>query len=293
VVIAAFFGWVAWRSRGERLSVPQWGFLAALGTSISGGVLGVLLGVQLVTAKVDFPSGLEDAHPATMVVGFLVPVALAMVEWAFFFPRPPVATRAGKVQMIFPFAGGLVLMIALLIDVTPLAPVAVLLEIVGIIIFVVRLWPRFREVDFMAATPHRHALMGAVGVVFVIGLAQFFIARYDGDFDKVPPNELLALDHAEFIGAMTNSIFAMIIAATFVSRRDARLDHAVFFLVNIGIIGFVIGLLGDVTFIKRLFAPIMGIGLLIGLGTYAWRLLPGLGTAEELPATGWMAKAEV
>src|SRR5688572_10759611 len=43
LVIAGMFLWVLYRSRGLALSVPHWGFLAALGTSIVGGVLGVLL----------------------------------------------------------------------------------------------------------------------------------------------------------------------------------------------------------------------------------------------------------
>jgi hypothetical protein len=269
-VIAGFTGWVIYRAKRTELGVPHIGFLAALGTSIVGGVLGILLGLELATGKNWLPGDI-GAHPATMVVGFLVPVGLAMAEWAFFFPTPPKATRLGALQMAFPFAGGMVLMLSMLLEVTALAPIAILLQIAGIAIFLKRLWPEFRRVSLTAASPGRHAIMATVGLAFVIGLAQYFVIKYEGDFDLVPSNQLLALDHAQFIGLMTNSLFAMLMAAT-AGPRGNRVDQAVFILVNVGIAGFVVGLLGDVTALKRIFTPLMGTGLIVGLAVYAARL---------------------
>lgn len=284
LVIAGFFAWVLARARGAELGVPHWGFLAALGTSIVGGVLGVLLGLQIATDDTYLPDGGVDAHPATMVVGFLVPVGLAMSEWAFFFPNPPKATRLGIIQMTFPFAGGIILMTSVMWDITPLAPVAILLQIIGVGIFLKRLWPGFREIDLRQATPGRHAIMSAVSIIFVVGLAQYFVARYEGDFDLVPRNQLLALDHSQFIGLMTNSIFAMLMAAS-IGPRGNRLDQAVFLAVNIGLVGFAAGLLFDVTELKRAFTPIMGAGLFLGLGVYALRLLEvEFGGVSQRPA---------
>lgn len=274
LVIVGFFAWILSRLRATELGVPHWGFLAAVAISIVGGVLGVLLGLEIATGDNWLPEGGDGAHPATMVVGFLFPVALGMSEWAFYFPRPPRATRAGIIQMAFPFAGGLVLMVALLLDITPLAPVAILLEIVGVVIFLVRMWPNFRSLNFLEATAGRYAAISALGSVWVIGLAQYFVIRHEGDFDLVPDHQLLALDHSQFIGSATNAIFAMLFAATLARGIDKRLHQLIFLLVNIGIAGFAIGLLGDVTAMKRTFAPMMGIGLLIGLFTFAWGLLP-------------------
>ncbi|MGD9932594.1 MAG: hypothetical protein AB7T37_02660 [Dehalococcoidia bacterium] len=280
--IAGFFAWVVYRARGQELGVPQWGFIAALGTSIAGGVLGVLLGLEIATGDNYLPTGGEDAHPATMVVGFLIPVALAMAEWAFFFPRPPKATRAGQIQMIFPFAGGVLLGLSLLLNIEPLAPLAILLELVGVIIFVVRMFPRWRMLNLLEATPGRYGLASAIAIIFVIGLAQYWIIKYEGDFDLVETHELLALDHSQFIGGMTNAIFAMLMLATVPGRKGGRIDQVIFLLVNIGIIGFVVGLLSDSAPPKHMFTPIMGAGLLLGLGTYAYRLLPEVfGTREE------------
>jgi hypothetical protein len=50
-------------------------------------------------------------------------------------------------------------------------------------------------------------------------------------------------------------------------------------MVNVGVAGFAISLLGDWTIGKRIFAPIMGTGLLLGLGIFAYGLLPQ-GTRE-------------
>ena len=272
LIIVGFCIWVFVRARGSELGVPHWGFLAALGTSVVGGILGVLLGFEISTGNNLIPGDGEGAHPATMVVGFLVPVGLAMSEWAFFFPNPPKASRLGIIQMAFPFLGGIFLMLSLMLDITPLAPLAILLQIIGLGIFVKRMWPEFRKVDLLAATPGRHAIAAVVGLIFVIGLAQYFVIKYEGDFDLVPDNQLLALDHSQFIGLMTNSIFAMLMAAT-IGRRGNRVDQIIFLAVNIGIIGFAAGLLFDVTVLKRISTPIMGTGLLLGLAVYALRLL--------------------
>ena len=123
---ASILGWFAWAvglARGRAVSVPMWGLLAALATSVTGGILGVLYGI-LITSSGDakvLPSGGEDAHPATMVVGFLVPVGMAVVEW---WLRPDEArakaTRAGFWQMALLFLGGFTLMLGVLLDVVPL-----------------------------------------------------------------------------------------------------------------------------------------------------------------------------
>ncbi len=284
LVIAAFFVWIASRARRIRLGVPHIGFLVAVATSIAGGVFGVLWGLMLATGDQYLPTGGEDAHPAIMVVGFLFPVALAMSEWAFTFPSPPPATRLGVIQMVFPFLGGLVLALSLLLDVDPLAPVAILLEIVGVVIFVVRMWGNFRSVRITEASPGRWALLSAIGSVFVIGLAQFFVIKYEGDFDLVPEHELLALDHSQFIASMTSAVFALLAAAT-AGRIAARLQHAVFALVSIGVTVFVIGLLSDTTALKRIGAPTMGIGLLLGLATFA------IAVAQDRPRSAATAAA--
>ncbi|MFQ5381277.1 MAG: hypothetical protein ACE5EF_06610 [Dehalococcoidia bacterium] len=272
-VIGAFFVWTLARARNSDLSVPHWGFLAALGTSIVGGVLGVLWGFDIATGKDLIPDGREEAHPAVMVVGFLIPVGLAMAEWAFTFPRPPKATRAGIIQMIFPFLGGIVLAVALLLEADPLTPLAVVLEVIGVVIFAVRMWPSFRAVRWFEADPGRHGVIASVSIAFTIGLAMYFVIRYEGDFDLVPDHQILALDHSNFVGVMTNAVFAMVIAATLSGGRWRSLDHLIFAGVNAGLVVFIVGLMGDWTWPKRIATPVMGATLLIAVVLYWIRLL--------------------
>lgn len=273
LVIAAFFAWIAARARHVPLGVPHLGFLAAVATSVVGGVLGVLWAIQIASGDQILPTGGEDAHPAVMVVGFLFPVALAMSEWAFTFPTPPVATRLGVIQMVFPFVGGIVLMLSLLLDVDALAPIAILLEIVGVVIFFVRMWPHLRRVEVREPSPGRWALLSAVGSVFVIGLAQYLVIQYEGDFDLAPTHQILALDHSQFIASMTAAVFAMLVAAT-AGLIDRRIEQATFVLVALGVVVFVIGLLADAAVLKRIGAPVMGTGLLVGLVSFALALAP-------------------
>jgi hypothetical protein len=44
-------------------------------------------------------------------------------------------------------------------------------------------------------------------------------------------------------------------------------------MVTIGLTVFVMGLLSDTTALKRIGAPMMGAGLLIGLASFAWALI--------------------
>ncbi len=282
--IAGFLAWVMLRARGMTMTAPHWGFLVAMGTSAVGGVVGVLLGYEIATGHNVLPSGGEDAHPGTMVIGFLIPVGMALSEWCFKWPRPEPARRLGTIQMVFPFLGGVVLLFSLLLDITALAPAAALLELVGVGIFVWRLWPSFRGVAWMARTAPRHAAASAIATLANILLLQYLVVRYSGDFDKVPDHELLALDHTMFIGVMTNAIFGLMFAAT--NRADVRwprADQVVFWGTNLGLVVFATGLLADVTALKRVSTPVMGAAILVGLAVYSVRF-----AAERLasPAPG-------
>jgi hypothetical protein len=97
----------------------------------------------------------------------------------------------------------------------------------------------------------------------------YLISRYADDFDAAPRHLLLALDHLMFVGVMTNAVFGFLLAAT-VARRSVmeQLDRVVFWMVNIGMAGFWFGFVLDTVWPKRLFTPIMGVGILLGVWVY-------------------------
>ncbi len=280
-VVIAFLVWVVAQSRHVALSVPRLGVLAGVATLGVGAVLGVLLGLEQ-AGTIDFmPSGTSDAHPATMVVGFLIPMGMALTEWRL-SPETinVVADRRGRIQIAAPFLGGVLLMIGALLDITPLIGMSLPLEVIGIVVFIRRLRVPMRAVDWTRGRWERASVATAMFLVADIALLVYIIVRYKGEVDDAPAHLLLALDHMMFIGVMTNSLFGLVDgAAKF--RRWPRVDNWVFWAMNTGLVVFAFGLLIDVTALKRTGAPIMGTAILIGILMMSARLSgPAIHTSE-------------
>ena len=92
---------------------------------------------------------------------------------------------------------------------------------------------------------------------------------------QVQPSGLknvLQSDGASPVTNENNDLFPWVFKAV-AGGRGKRSDDVIFWAVNIGIIGFAAGLLFDVTPLIHTFVPIMGLGLLHALATYARRLL--------------------
>lgn len=267
-------GWVVWiygSASSSVLSVPRLGILAAVTTLTFGGLLGVLLGVMIATGNEILPGDAYASHPATMVIGFLIPAGMALAEWNV---RPELleqrATRAGWLQIGLPFIGGICVTAGLLADSPPLISLSLPFEIIGVGIFVKRLWPGLRRVDGNSATPGFVASPTALWLVLNTVMFIYLIVRFKGDFDNARAGLILALDHMMFIGVMTNSLFAQVRAAT--SDVKPAAVRVLFYAVNIGLAGFVLGLLADTAILKQIFTPIMGLGILHGIALFTMAL---------------------
>ena len=265
-VIVAAFSWVVARARHVELSAVHLGFLAAVATSVAGGIIGVLLATEIATGRNVLPDGGDDAHPGTMVVGFLIPVGMALAEWGLRGNNLGRAGRLGTWQVALPFAGGIVLMIGLLFGIDPLPPLATIIELAGVVIFFKRLWGPLRAVEWGARTPGRYAAASAIAIIVNILFLNYLAGANGGDFDKVGDHQLLALDHTMFVGVLTNAIFAMLLVATAGRTRWPKLDNAVFVGLNLGLFGFVVGLLANhTTWLIRISTPVLGAAILAGL----------------------------
>ena len=285
--IIGFFLWVAWRARGIELSVTHLGFLAAVATSVAGGTIGVLLATRIATGQEVIPAAAKDAHPGTMVVGFLIPVGMALAEWCFGWPTLKPATRLGKWQIGLPFVGGVILMIGLLFDITPLTPIAALVELAGVIVFVKRMWPNLRVVNWLQGSTARFAAAASIAIVANIIFINYLAARYKGDFNKVPDRHLLALDHMMFVGVLTNAIFGLLLGVTQKDTRGRAVTDAVFYGMNVGLIGFIISLLADAIWLERIATPLMGLSILAALAVFTLRLrTPASGDSVFIGAVG-------
>lgn len=292
VLIAWLLVW-AWRLALERRSLPTLAVALGLTTFTYGALIGVLLQIQFATGKNLFPAAGDaiGAHAATMAFGYLVLVAMGFVEWRLkgTIDRP----RLGVVQVGALFLGAIVLAVALLFlddqGVQAAGGANLLLTLVAIVVFVVRIGPVALRTDWLAARPSRHVHAAAIFVVVAAALFMYVIFLFitTADQTQIPLGVLTAFDHAVFIGVLTNLILGMTL--TLAADRADRwpwADQLVFWVVNVGLLIFLVGLVAAVPEIKRIGAPTMGIGILLGLATVAVRLWSSdlSGAAEDSSA---------
>jgi len=272
IVAACWFGWVLARSRSVVLSVPRLAILAALASLAIGAVLGVLLGIELSGEADVLPDGAEDAHPAAMVIGFLIPVGMALAEWIL---RPGAneepANRLGKLQVALPFTGGILVMAGLLADINPLVAASLPFEIAGVAIFLWRMRSAIRDVVWRSPDYARAAVLTSLFLVVDIGLFVYLIVRYEGELDLAPQREILALDHVMFIGVMTNVLFGLV-NSRIRNPLPLWVHNVIVVATNVGLVGFAIGLLADSSAIKQTFTPILGTGILLAIVAFSSRL---------------------
>lgn len=277
IAIAWMFVWAMQRKRRTNWNVAEFGMGLALFFLLIGGLLGVLLGLQLADVEVVAPENagrLGDAHPAAMVIGYVVLAMLAVIEWRLRGNQTPRVSRAraGAVQMILMFLAGLFGMLGFLLDTEGLLIASTPLQVVGLLIF---LWRMRRELAPSKWRAGAEALMlraSIVGLVVAVVLTAVVVNKFvsagdvdeDALFSELMPY-LLALDHSTFVLVVTNAIFAMMTAASAISEKSNRV---VFYGVNIGVVGFIVGLITESTPLKRTFTPILGLALLYGIYLY-------------------------
>jgi hypothetical protein len=289
VILLLFLVWIVARARYVNLTVPHVGFLAAAATSVSGAVFGILLGLQLATGDQYLPEDGEDAHPATMVIGFLIPVGMSLAELGLYGLRSlSPAGRLGTLQIAFPFVGGILVALGILLDATPLIGLSLPFEILGIAILLKRLGPDLLKAVIGGSPPGRFAAFSATFLLVNICFFVYLVVHYEGDFDLVPEHLLLGLDHMMFIGVITNAVLALVYLAT----RDRtsilpQADTIIVAAVNGGLIAFAAGLIAEVTGLKQIGTPIMGGGILFAIlvFTLRLRLWEPAAEAEPLPST--------
>lgn len=132
-----------------------------------------------------------------MVVGFLIPVGMAFVEWALdgtSITRR--ATLAGKLQVGLPFLGGILVIIGMLADILALVTFSLPFEIIGLIILIVRVRPALMSVSLTSTGPSRHGAVALVFLVVNITLLVILVAKYFSKELDPPRHLLLALDRS-------------------------------------------------------------------------------------------------
>lgn len=107
-----------------------------------------------------------------------------------------------------------------------------------------------------------------VDIVLIVVVIATFIS-VEGDIDRFPVGLLIASDHTTFIGVMANAIFGLLLLAVgTASFRGRMLAHVTFWGVNIGLVGFLVGLITETALLKQIFTPIMGASILVAIAVF-------------------------
>jgi hypothetical protein len=290
--VAWIMAWMVHRARSEPLTVPRLALLLAWVSLIIGAVFGVILGVFISKGDVpglslDTAGRLADAHPPTMVVGYLILAGVGLAEWLLRSEDRTVRSdRAGLVQVVFVFAAGVLLLAGLIADNEGLLISNGPLELIGIGIFFWRLRAELRPSAWRADSG-LFVRMGVVGIAASLGFLLFLVqgvasGRYETDSD-IPFTLILALDHTNFLGISTNLIFGALAGSLAALSAGSLL--AVVAGTNIGLVGFAIGIAGEVTWLKRAFTPVLGVALLAAIVLFSARLAGSRGGEAEATVT--------
>jgi hypothetical protein len=270
--IVWFALWLFGARGGRPLTVPGLSMLLAGVNLVIGGLLGVVLGLAH-AGLFELSSEIAGAHPAMMVVGYLILAGVALDEQLLAGRGTERLDRAGTWQAYLFFGAGIALVVGILLDVQPLLGLNLLGEVVGVVLVLIRLRARIAGAGWGVAGAARHGAASVLWLVPALALLAYLIVTYIDDFESAPVRLLLALDHATFVGVLTNAILGLLLVAS-AGRRQlwAWADHLVFWGVNLGLVGFVLGLVADTAVLKRIATPVMGAAILLGLVTAAGRM---------------------
>jgi hypothetical protein len=225
-----------------------------------------------------------------MTFGYLVLASFGLIEWRLLGTRD--LPRAGLVQVLALFIGGLVISVGLLAGAAQAAGgIYLLTQLVAVVLFVVRIWPRSLRVGWLDGNPIRHVGAASIYVVGALILFMYLVFKFITAADPTDPtafplNVLIASDHAVYIGVITNIMLALLgVLVLDEAARRSWVGHVIFWGVNLGLLVFVFGLIVDTAEIKRIGAPVMGVALYVALAILAmraWSWSPA--TADTEPA---------
>ena len=274
--------------RGER-TLPRLAVILGLTSFAYGAVMGVLLQLQGALGVVLLSGDGIAAHASAMTFGYLVLVAMGLLEWRLLGTTG--LPRSGLVQVLALFIGGLVISVGLLAGAEQAAGgIYLLLQLVAVVLFVVRIWPTSLRVAWLSGEDlRRHLGIASIWIVLALLLFMYIVASVvtaadPSDPAALPVNVLIASDHAVYIGVITNIVLGLI-AGIVLSSADRRgwIGQLLFWGINAGLVVFVAGLLADSAELKRIGAPVMGVALLVSLAVLAMRMWGTSPAADETP----------
>ncbi len=261
-----------YRNLGTGRSTPRLGVLLALIVLVIGSTIGVLIQIQLAANHTFLPDNAVAGHASAQVFGYLVLVALSLIDWRLRGTSD--LTWPGGIQVVLYFLAGLLVAIGALLNILPLLGSFIPLSIIATVIFLVRVGPSVLTTNWMEAGSRRHYAIAVPWVlVNIVVTITAVVIVIKGGINNAPFNLFVAADHAIFIGVMVNLVFALIQDFTPSQRHIAPwTEDVVFWVMNIALVGFVATLLLNQQAGEKLFVPFQGAAILIGIVVYSMRL---------------------
>ncbi|HJR51990.1 MAG TPA: hypothetical protein VJ794_12835 [Gemmatimonadales bacterium] len=271
IVWLLYWAWTEYLA-GER-SLPRLAVTLGLTSFGYGAVIGVLIQVALALELQILPGDQVGAHASAMTFGYLVLTAMGFIEWRLLGTRG--LPTLGLVQIGALFLGGLVISVSLLAGAEQIGGmVYLLMQLVAVVIFVIRVWPRALSTSWTDGAA-RHFAIASVWAVAALLLFMYIVftivSAPDPGAAELPFNILIASDHAVYIGVITNVVVGLLSLLFLRDRAPGWVTQVIFWGINLGLLVFAIGLILDTAEIKRIGAPLMGITLLLALGLLAAR----------------------
>ena len=283
LIAIAWLLWWLWRQflAGER-TLPRLAVTLGVTSFGYGALIGVLIQISLASGRSLLPGDTIGAHASAMTFGYLVLVAMGLIEWRILGTRD--LPRAGLVQVGALLLGGLTISVSLLADAAQAGGgIYLLTQLVAVVLFAARIWPRSLRINWAAANPIRHFAASSIWVVFALVLFMYIVFKFissgatSTDPNAAPAldlNVLIASDHSAYIGIVTNIVLGLLTVLLLRARtRRGWIGQVIFWGVNLGLLVFVIGLIVNTAEIKRIGAPVMGTTLLIALAILAYTAL--------------------
>jgi hypothetical protein len=278
LIAIAWLLWWLWQQylAGER-TLPRLAVVLGLTSFGYGALLGVLIQVSLAAGVMLLPGDTVGAHASAMTFGYLVLVAMGLIEWRILGTRD--MPRNGLIQIGALFTGGLVISLSLLAGAQQAGGgIYLLTQLIAVVLFAVRILPRALRVNWAAAEPIRHFAVSSIWVVVALILFMYIVFVFitqglDPSDPNAPLNVLIASDHAAYIGIVTNIVLGLLTVLLLRSDRRSWIGQVIFWGVNLGLLVFVIGLIVNTAQIKQIGAPVMGITLLLALAILAYTAL--------------------
>lgn len=282
LTLVALVGMAFWsygRIASHVMTVPRLLVILGLTSSMIGGLFGVINGLAIAFEWEWVPESFFAAHPGTMEIGFVMPVALGLAEWGLRTGEAETkAGRLGGTQVALVAIAFVWALTFLLLGMDELVGPGLMFGIIAVVIFLVRMRRHIGSTSWMARAHGRHAVIG--GILIAASFVYIFtiITVAQGDFEAIPEGRFVAFIHLMSIGGTTNALLAFVLRLVHRVSEPGILEDLIFWGINIGLIGFVLALTAGTRGLIAVFAPLMGFALLLAIGV----LLPRL---NRSPAT--------